>query len=338
MFSIIIISLPINKLMTATANNIQRLTECCICCDYLTDVRETPCCHQLFCQSCIQSWLETSTKTCPRCRSTNLTPQVLLHNVVIQRFVDDLQFDCPNKLEGCPAKVPRSDLDTHKNACEYSSTKLAQQRREKLRELNNLRTKYRTSKTRPTDQAIYDLAKGFFAIQEYQSARECLQMVKNKNNLPEMVMLQAQIEGQDNKYDTALQLYGQAFPLAKTVPQRIEILLAKGQLYIKKAQYNQAKESVQKALDLLPSDGPTQARAEILNARGLIAKKCSEVRTCLFSDHQSADSCFSTIKRSRRTTKLWRLSTCILSSGQKSSPISLVNLETLFSRGYDPLI
>ena len=276
--------------MTATPNNIQRLTECCICCDYLTDVRETPCCHQLFCQSCIQSWLGTSTKTCPRCRSTNLTQQTLLHNVVIQRFVDDLEFDCPNKLEGCPAKVPRSDLDAHKTACAHAADKLAEQRRDKLQALNSVRARYKTARTRPTDDAIYELAKSFFIEHEYQIARECLEMVKNKRNLPEMIILQAQIEGEDSRYDAALQFYAQAFPLAKNVPQRIEILLAKGQLYIKKAQYTQAKESVQQALNLLPSNGSAQARAEILNTRGLIAKKCSEVKQNLvFLVHQSPD-------------------------------------------------
>ena len=100
--------------MTATQNDIQRLIECCICCDYLTDVRETPCCHQLFCHSCIQSWLQTSTHNCPRCRSTALTEQTLTRNIVIQRFVDNLQFDCPHQLQGCPAKIPRSDLEEHK--------------------------------------------------------------------------------------------------------------------------------------------------------------------------------------------------------------------------------
>jgi len=266
--------------MTATQSDIQVLIECCICCDYLTDVRETPCCHQLFCSTCIQSWLQTSTKNCPRCRSTTLNEQTLTKNIVIQRFVDNLQFDCPFKLQGCPAKVPRSDLTEHKQSCPYSPEKLDNKHKKKLQELRALLTKYKTGKPRVTDNDLYDLAKAFHAEHEYPNARECLQMIKK--NSPEIVTLQAQIERDDSHYDQALQLYTQAYSLADSIPKRIEILLAQGHLYIKKAQYGQAKDTFQQALDLLPTDDQSQIKAEILNAFGLVAKKCSEVRRFLF--------------------------------------------------------
>jgi tetratricopeptide (TPR) repeat protein len=239
--------------MTATQSDIQVLIECCICCDYLTDVRETPCCHQLFCSTCIQSWLQTSTKNCPRCRSTTLNEQTLTKNIVIQRFVDNLQFDCPFKLQGCAAKVPRSDLTEHKQSCPYSPEKLDNK---------------------------HNLAKAFHAEHEYPNARECLQMIKK--NSPEIVTLQAQIERDDSHYDQALQLYTQAYSLADSIPKRIEILLAQGHLYIKKAQYGQAKDTFQQAFNLLPENDRSQTKAEILNALGLVAKKCSEVRIFLF--------------------------------------------------------
>jgi hypothetical protein len=264
--------------MTATQNEIQQLIECCICCDYLTEVRETPCCHQLFCFTCIQSWLQTSTRNCPRCRSTILTEENLTQNIVIQRFVDNLQFDCPHKLQGCPAKIPRCDLDKHKSSCSYSPDILANKRREKLNELRALLTKYKAGKPRATDKNLYDLAAAFHAEHEYTTAKECLQMIKNKKNLPEMVTLQAQIEQDENHYDQALQLYTQAYSLADSDSKRIEILLAQGHLYIKKGQYGEAKDAFQKAFDLLPQNDRSQAKAEILNAFGLVAKKCSEVR------------------------------------------------------------
>jgi tetratricopeptide (TPR) repeat protein len=103
-------------------------------------------------------------------------------------------------------------------------------------------------------------------------------MIKNKKNLPEMVTLQAQIEQDENHYDQALQLYTQAYSLADSDSKRIEILLAQGHLYIKKGQYGEAKDAFQKAFDLLPQNDRSQAKAEILNAFGLVAKKCSEVR------------------------------------------------------------
>lgn len=264
--------------MTATQNEIQQLIECCICCDYLTEVRETPCCHQLFCHACIRSWLQTSSHNCPRCRSTILDEQTLTKNVVIQRFVDNLLFDCPYILQGCAAKIPRCDLEGHKHSCTFSPDTLANKRRAKLKELNEILAKYRGKKAKPTDNDFYELAREFHAEQEYGTASECLKMIKDRKSSPDMVVLQARIEQDQNHYDRALQLYQEAFTLAKSIHRQIEILLAKGQLYIKKAQYGEAKQMFQNALDLLASDDQSQTKAEILNAFGLVAKKCSEVR------------------------------------------------------------
>lgn len=268
--------------MTATQNEIQQLIECCICCDYLTEVRETPCCHQLFCHSCIHSWLQTSSHNCPRCRSAIVDEQILMKNVVIQRFVDNLRFDCPYILQGCAAKIPRCDLEDHKRSCTFSPDTLANKRRMKLKELNEILAKHRGKKAKPTDNDFYELAQAFHTEQDYATANECLKMIKNRKSLPQMIVLQARIEQDQNHYDQALQLYQEAFTLTKAIPQQIEILLAKGHLYIKKAQYGEAKQMFQHALDLLPRDDRSQTKAEVLNAFGLVAKKCSEVGRCPF--------------------------------------------------------
>jgi len=264
--------------MTATKTDIQRLIECCICCDYLTEVRETPCCHQLFCYSCIQSWLGKSTKTCPRCRSTTLTEQNLLKNIVIQRFVDNLQFDCPNALQGCLVKISKCDLIKHKRICLYSPDKLAQKYKSKLEESRILLLRIKEGKMNITDNILYDLAKLFYTEHEYDNANECLDMIKDKNNLQEIIILQAKIQRDTNQYDKALELYTKAYSLANSISQRIELLSSKGHLLLKKAQYDQAKDIFTQALDLLRSGDTSQLKAEILNALGLIAKKCSDVR------------------------------------------------------------
>ena len=269
--------------MTATQNEIQQLIECCICCDYLTDVRETPCCHQLFCHACIRSWLQTANQNCPRCRSTIANEQNLSRNIVIQRFVDNLLFDCPNILQGCAAKIPRIDLENHKRGCEYSPDTLANKRREKLKELNGILTKYRARNSRATANDFYELARAFHIEHDYQAASECLKLIKDKKTCPQMVALQAQIQQDQNHYDQALQLYNEALTLAKSVPAKIEILLAKGHLFIKKAHYGEAKQSFENALELLATNDQSQTKAEILNAFGLVAKKCSEVRRSWFS-------------------------------------------------------
>jgi hypothetical protein len=268
--------------MTATKADIQRLIECCICCDYLTEVRETPCCHQLFCYSCIQSWLQKSTKNCPRCRSTTLTEQSLLKNFVIQRFVDNLQFECPNALQGCSIKVSKCDLLKHKRVCSYSPEVLANKHKLKLEESRALLSKCKEGKTHLTDNILYDLAKLFHTEHEYDNAKECIQMLKDKNKSQDLIILQAQIERDTNQYDKALQLYTKAYSLANSVPQRIELLSAKGNLLLKKAQYEQARDALTQALDLLQSDDESQTKAEILNSLGLIAKKCSDVSIKLF--------------------------------------------------------
>jgi len=264
--------------MTATKNDIQRLIECCICCDYLTEVRETPCCHQLFCYSCIQSWLGKPTKVCPKCRSTTLTEQSLLKNFVIQRFVDNLQFDCPNALQGCSVKILKCDLIKHKRICAYSSDKLAQKYRSKLEESRVLLLRIKEGKMNITDNILYDLAKLFYTEHEYDNANECLEMIKDKTNLQEIIILQAKIQRDTNQYDKALELYTKAYSLAKSISQRIELLASKGYILLKKAQYEQAKDIFTQALDLLRSGDTSQLKAEILNSLGLIAKKCSNVR------------------------------------------------------------
>jgi tetratricopeptide (TPR) repeat protein len=264
--------------MTATKNDIQRLIECCICCDYLTEVRETPCCHQLFCYSCIQAWIQKSTKTCPRCRSTALTEQSLLKNVVIQRFVDNLQFDCPNVSQGCLVKVPKCELIKHKRICSYSPEKLAEKHQLKLEESRALLIRYKTGQMNITDNILYDLAQLFYTEHEYDNAKECLQMIKDKTNLQKIIILQAQIERDTNQYDKALELYTKAYSLANSISQRIELLASKGYLLVKKAQYEQAKDVFRQALDLLRPDDVSQTKAQILNSLGLIAKKCSDVR------------------------------------------------------------
>ncbi|CAF1513511.1 unnamed protein product [Adineta ricciae] len=276
--------------MTATQRDIQLLIECCICCDYLTDVRETPCCHQLFCLTCIQSWLQTATKNCPRCRSTTLTEENLMNNVVIQRFVDNLQFDCPHKLQGCPAKVPRVDLIIHKQTCQYSPEKLDSKHRKKVEELQVLLTRYRSKKNQTTDRMFYDLAKSFYAEHELKHARECLKLIKDTKRLPETILLQAQLERDENHYDEAFQLYTQAYNRATSNVERIEILLATGHLYLKKAQYNHAKDAFQHALDLVQNNAEkSQTKAEILNAFGLVAKKCSEYDQAIAAYNSALD-------------------------------------------------
>lgn len=270
--------------MTATSNDFHESIECGICYDYLTEVRETPCCHQLFCLTCIQSHLK-QVKRCPYCQSTNLTERELLTNVVIQRVVDNLQFDCPYILAGCPAKVPRCDLTKHKQLCSYSTEKLVNKQQQKLTELKTLLSKYTDTKSCESDNDLYDLAKSLHEQHAYAEARQCFEMMKRKNNSSEIVILQAQIERDDGQYEHALRLYDQAYYLTTSVLQHIDLLLAKGHMFIKMAKYIEAKDVLNHALDILPKDNQsqTQKKAEILNSMGLVAKKNANVSIILYN-------------------------------------------------------
>jgi len=107
----------------------QVLTECPICCDFLQNVLETHCCHNLFCNQCLTDWRATQ-RTCPGCRA-NLDLERCHANIPIQRFVDGLPLDCPYKLSGCNAKVPRSEVERHKGLCAYHPDKIAEQKKKK---------------------------------------------------------------------------------------------------------------------------------------------------------------------------------------------------------------
>lgn len=312
--------------MTASKADIQRLIECSICCDYLTEVRETPCCHQLFCYSCIQSWLNKSTKNCPKCGTAIATEQSLLKNIVIQRFVDNLQFECPNAPHGCLMKVSRSELEKHKRTCSYSPDKRAQKQRLKLDESRNLLTRHKEGKVQLSANILSDLAKLFYAEHDYTQAKECLQMINDKSKSPELFILHAHIERECNQYDKALELYNKAYSTVKSTTERIEILQSKGHILVKKAQYDQAKDVFRQALVLLPSDDTSQTKATLLNALGLVAKKRSDVSE--ENPHLITDRLFlhsSTIKPFRFTMMLWKSSIQTRNSGRISSLISQVS-------------
>lgn len=291
--------------MIATQNEFQILIECCICCDYLTDVRETPCCHQLFCYTCIQSWLRKSARSCPRCRSTELTEQSLIRNVAIQCFIENIQFNCPNKLQGCPAKVSRNDLTQHKQSCPYAPEKLTYRREQKLSELRLQLQQCSNAKTRTKDKdnEFYDLAKAFHEQHGYDEARQCLKMIRGMQNVFNIMILSANIEQDDGQYDKALEIYTDVYLKAKSNPQRIELLLASGHIYLKKAKYTEAQDKFMRALKLLPHNDRSQRKAEILNSIGLLAKKCSDVCSHSIFSFLYFISNFSMIKLFQATMK-----------------------------------
>ena len=201
-----------DEIMITTLNETQSLIECCICCDYLNNVRESPCCHQLFCLNCIESWLNKSGQICPRCCSTEISKETLLRNMAVQNYIDNMQFDCPNKLQGCSIKLPRSQLFHHKQSCSFAPEKLTYQREQKLSELRLVLQQELNGKThgKEKDNALYELAKAFYKEHGFDEARQCLKMIKSIRNAFDIMILSAQIEQDDGRYEKALEFFTDA--------------------------------------------------------------------------------------------------------------------------------
>lgn len=122
-----------NQLAPQDVESLLSILECGICVDFLKGATETSCCHKLFCDECIQGWLATK-QNCPICRSPLSTaPHHLHHNVVIQRFIDQMSVECPHPQ--CSLRPARSDLASHVAACPHRPELQKQRQREQTARL-----------------------------------------------------------------------------------------------------------------------------------------------------------------------------------------------------------
>jgi hypothetical protein len=85
---------------------------CPMCLELATEPRETNCCHQLFCLSCIQL-----PRQCPICRADRLTYS---ENVLVARLLDAFPATCPF---GCSSAVTRGNLEEHTKKCDRNTEK-----------------------------------------------------------------------------------------------------------------------------------------------------------------------------------------------------------------------
>lgn len=90
---------------------------CSICYGYLAQATDTTCCHNLFCEECINRWLTSYTiGHCPMCRKSEFNSSL---NFPIQRLVDQIPMTCSFKINGCKATPPRKDFEIHVQSCEF---------------------------------------------------------------------------------------------------------------------------------------------------------------------------------------------------------------------------
>jgi len=88
--------------------------KCGICLDIAVNAVETSCCNHIYCQKCLTEL--TSNKrvsACPECRSEL---QFVISKLA-RRMIGYLPISC--SYEGCDTQTTRSNLEDHKNICEY---------------------------------------------------------------------------------------------------------------------------------------------------------------------------------------------------------------------------
>ncbi|XP_028406699.1 uncharacterized protein LOC114529147 [Dendronephthya gigantea] len=102
-------------------NKVDARLFCLICFKVVKDPVQCPNEHH-FCRSCIQKWLQESSKTCPTCQH-HLTEETLVKPPrFFMESLERLEVFCDNASRGCREVVELEFLDQHVNRCGYSPT------------------------------------------------------------------------------------------------------------------------------------------------------------------------------------------------------------------------
>eukprot|EP01113_Clastostelium_recurvatum_P032291 TRINITY_DN4129_c0_g1_i1.p1 TRINITY_DN4129_c0_g1~~TRINITY_DN4129_c0_g1_i1.p1 ORF type:complete len:658 (-),score=71.51 TRINITY_DN4129_c0_g1_i1:133-2106(-) len=270
---------------------LKSLIECAICCDFLEEPAEAPCCHNLFCHECLVAWNRSSRGACPSCRKP-LNLDALLKNIPIQRFVEGMPVDCPHKLQGCDARPTRSDLAKHRELCSFSKAAMETLRSQKSKDLREKLQKM--LRDRPSDLLSYgmdlvELARELFEVGDYKSVEEIAQRlsqiaisIKEPQFEISSSYLLASVNKAEARYDAALELFQRTKRAAMEAGDTNEAnnrknvqdcLIHIGEVYLKQGKFLEAEQQYQEALSHVTSD---QEKGEILTQLGLVAKKCSD--------------------------------------------------------------
>jgi len=291
----------------------EKILECPICCDILQSVRETLCCHYLFCEECLLSWSD-SNSTCPGCR-TYLDLSLVKQNIPIQRFIDALPVDCPYRLNGCKEAPVRAALEEHKHICPFRPECIEAEKAKRLEELNNRRQNIlmmednlKVDMTRlfgddkmnrflEVANEMCNLAMDLFASSNYEEATVLATKAMNykkeifgneATEIVDVLILLGKILFKSAKYDDALSFLevGKNITLSSNNFKLLfDISLLIGDIYIKLAKYNEARNPYNDALDIsITNFGPTsRERGIVYNAIGILEKKCSDYDKALSS-------------------------------------------------------
>ena len=86
---------------------------CSICTNVLREPVQIECCGQLFCEECLQRWIQTQ-KACPFCWDIQLK---YIKDRRMKRMIDNCRIYCSNRSKGCEAISILSERYVHREAC-----------------------------------------------------------------------------------------------------------------------------------------------------------------------------------------------------------------------------
>ena len=108
--------IPISRVIDLDKyENLLQILKCKICLNILLNPYDCSKCGNTFCYSCINK-LKESNKKCPfGCTDYEIMPS----SFAIKKFLNQLQFQCLNKENGCNEIISYNNIEQHDKNCEY---------------------------------------------------------------------------------------------------------------------------------------------------------------------------------------------------------------------------
>ncbi|CAG2177811.1 unnamed protein product [Oppiella nova] len=92
--------------------------QCSICQDILRDPVVAPCCLQMFCEQCINEWLNTET-TCPHDRKVLKIDSLTRPPRALVNMLMNLKIRCDFQESGCNEVLKLGELTQHTITCKF---------------------------------------------------------------------------------------------------------------------------------------------------------------------------------------------------------------------------
>ena len=108
--------IPVSRVINLDKyENLLQILKCKICLNILLNPYDCSKCGNTFCYSCINK-LKESNKKCPfGCTDYEIMPS----SFAIKKFLNQLQFQCLNKENGCNEIISYNNIEQHDKNCEY---------------------------------------------------------------------------------------------------------------------------------------------------------------------------------------------------------------------------